>query len=63
MTCNRSGVFFQMAVVVMTGARGHREGEEGSRVGHGDRGEGAQDVREVHLAMKLKRKCNAIQGK
>lgn len=37
--------------------------KSGVGVGRGDRGEGAQDVREVHLAMKLKGKRNAIQGK
>ena len=55
-----------VVVMMMMGAWGRREekrGEEWSRVGRGDRGEGAQDVREVHLAMKLKRKRNAIQGK
>lgn len=55
-------------MMMMMGARGRREekrgeGEEWSRPGRGDRGEGAQDVREVHLAMKLKGKRNAIQGK
>lgn len=50
----------------VTGEEKRGEGEGGMRVelgGTWGRGLGEQDVREVHLAMKLKRKCNAIQGK
>lgn len=55
-------------MLVMTGFRatGDEKWGEGEGEIKGDFGgmlRWGQDVREVHLAMKLKRKCNAIQGK
>lgn len=63
MTCNGSGVFFQMVGVVMMmmmGARGRREekrgeGEEWSRPGRGDRGGGGAGCQGGPLGHEIKR--------